>query len=159
MAASVCRAKAKTGHLCPDDLLRVTVSPLVRLAVAPLRDWQPCWDAMTSGVRKAVDRTEQPARSPILAHQASLRIDKYLWYVRLARSRSVAQALAERGVVRVNGRRIERAHSPVRVGDLITLPVADQVRVVRVLSLPDRRGAASIAVTCYDQLELGVGAT
>lgn len=114
---------------------------------------------MTNGVRKAAKGAEEAARSPILTHHASLRIDKYLLYVRLARSRSVAQEMAERGVVRLNGRRIERAHSPVRVGDLITLPVGNHVRVVRVLSLPDRRGAASIAATCYEQLELGSDVT
>lgn len=114
---------------------------------------------MTNGARKAGQGADGAARSPILAHHASLRIDKYLLYVRLARSRSVAQEMAERGVVRLNGRRVERAHSPVRVGDLITLPVGNHVRVVRVLSLPDRRGPASTAATCYEQLELGSGIT
>lgn len=90
-----------------------------------------------------------------MAHGPAQRIDKYLWFVRLARSRSVAQAMAERGIMRVNGRRIDRAHSPVRVGDLLTLAQGDRVRVVRVLRLPDRRGAASEAESCYEELQLG----
>lgn len=85
----------------------------------------------------------------------SQRIDKFLWFVRLARSRSFAQALAEQGVMRLNGRRIERAHSPVRVGDLITFPQGPEVKVVRVLRLPERRGPASEAAGCYDELQLG----
>ena len=72
-----------------------------------------------------------------------LRIDKFLWFARLAKSRSVAQAMAERGIMRLNGRRVDRAHSPVRVGDLITLV------------LPHRRGPASEAALCYEELELG----
>jgi ribosome-associated heat shock protein Hsp15 len=97
-------------------------------------------------------------KSPSLArvpHQATLRIDKFLWFARLARSRSFAQDLSERGVIRLNGRRVERAHSPVRIGDLITLPFGEHVRVVRVLALPDRRGSAAVAEACYDTLELG----
>lgn len=89
------------------------------------------------------------------AHAPTQRIDKYLWYVRLAKSRSVAQAMAERGIMRLNGRRIERAHSPVRVGDLITLAKGEHVCVVRVLALPDRRGPARVAQDCYEELRLG----
>jgi len=88
-------------------------------------------------------------------HAPSLRIDKYLWFVRLAKSRSIAQAMAERGIMRLNGRRVERAHSPVRVGDLLTLAHGDRIRVVRVLRLPDRRGPAIEAQGCYEELELG----
>ncbi|MEZ5655622.1 MAG: RNA-binding S4 domain-containing protein [Sphingobium sp.] len=89
------------------------------------------------------------------AYAPTLRIDKYLWFARLAKSRSVAQQMAERGIMRVNGRRIDRAHSPVRAGDLITLVHGDQIRVVRVLALPQRRGPASEARLCYEDLKLG----
>jgi len=84
-----------------------------------------------------------------------LRIDKFLWFARLAKSRSVAQAMAERGIMRLNGRRVDRAHSPVRVGDLITLVQGERIRVVRVRGLPHRRGPASEAALCYEELELG----
>ncbi len=58
----------------------------------------------------------------VAAHGPSLRIDKFLWFARLAKSRSVAQKMAEDGHIRLNGRRIERSHAPVRAGDLITFP-------------------------------------
>jgi len=88
-------------------------------------------------------------------HAPAQRIDKFLWYVRLAKSRSIAQAMAERGIMRLNGRRVDRAHCPVRVGDLLTLAQGERVRVVRVLRLPDRRGPAVEAGGCYEELELG----
>ena len=88
----------------------------------------------------------------------SLRLDKFLWFVRLAPSRSSAQALAERGIIRLNGRRIERAHAPVRIGDLITLPHGNIIRVVRVERLPERRGPAVEAQLCYSAITLGMGA-
>lgn len=88
-------------------------------------------------------------------HGPAQRIDKYLWYVRLAKSRSAAQAMAERGIMRLNGRRVDRAHCAVRVGDLLTLAHGDRVRVVRVQRLPDRRGSAAEAADCYEELQLG----
>jgi ribosome-associated heat shock protein Hsp15 len=85
-------------------------------------------------------------------HAASLRLDKFLWYVRLAPNRSSAQALAERAIIRLNGRRVDRAHAPVRIGDLITLPQGDAIRVIRVERLPERRGPAVEAQLCYSAI-------
>lgn len=90
-------------------------------------------------------------------HEPGLRIDKFLWFARLASSRSAAQAMAQRGIMRLNGRRVERAHSPVRIGDLITLAQGSRIRVVRVVSLPHRRGPAPEARDCYEDLTLGDG--
>lgn len=90
-----------------------------------------------------------------MGHGPSLRIDKYLWFARLSKSRSTAQKLAEDGHIRVNGRRIERAHAPVRTGDLVTFPHGEAVRVVRVVALPARRGSAPEANACYEELMVG----
>lgn len=92
---------------------------------------------------------------PAAAHGPSLRIDKFLWFARLAKSRSIAQKLAEDGHIRLNGRRIDRSHSPVRAGDLITFPHPSGVRVVRVVQLPGRRGPAPEAQACYEELTVG----
>lgn len=91
-----------------------------------------------------------------MADGASLRLDLFLWWARLAKTRSVAQALAESGSFRIDGRRIERAHCPVRVGDTLTFVHAStRVRVVRVLALPTRRGPAPEAQACYADLSAG----
>lgn len=92
---------------------------------------------------------------PGAGHGPSLRMDKFLWFARLSSSRSTAQKLAEDGHIRVNGRRIDRAHAPVRAGDLITFPYPTGVRVVRVLQLPLRRGPAPEAQACYEELTIG----
>ncbi|HJT38717.1 MAG TPA: RNA-binding S4 domain-containing protein [Sphingobium sp.] len=93
--------------------------------------------------------------APVGVHGPSLRIDKFLWFTRLAKSRSVAQKMAEDGHIRLNGRRIERSHAPVRAGDLITFPHSSGVRVVRVIQLPGRRGPAPEAQGCYEELKIG----
>lgn len=81
--------------------------------------------------------------------EGALRLDKFLWFVRLAKTRSAAQALTEAGHVRLDGRRVERAHVCVRVGSVLSLPTSAGARVVRVDALPLRRGPAPEARLCY----------
>jgi ribosome-associated heat shock protein Hsp15 len=82
-----------------------------------------------------------------------MRIDKLLWYLRLAKTRGVAQEMAETGHIRLNGRRIERAHQKVCVGDTLVVPLAQGVRAIEVLALPVRRGPAPEAQSCYRVLD------
>ncbi len=81
--------------------------------------------------------------------EPSLRIDTFLWHVRLAKTRSAAQALAEAGHIRIDGRRVDRAHCPVRVGAVLTLMHRDRVRAIRVAALPARRGPPCEAAACF----------
>jgi ribosome-associated heat shock protein Hsp15 len=81
-----------------------------------------------------------------------MRLDKLLYFLRLAKSRTAAQLWTETGYIRVNGRRIERAHSAVRVSDVITLPHGDAVLAIRIIRLPIRRGPAQEAQGCYQIL-------
>lgn len=80
---------------------------------------------------------------------ANLRIDKLLWYLRLVATRSMGRSLAEQGHIRLNGRRVDRAHAPVRAGDRLTLIVHGQIRVIEMVHLPHRRGPAPEAQACY----------
>lgn len=82
-----------------------------------------------------------------------MRIDKLLWFLRFAKTRGIAQALVEEGHIRLNGRRIERAHHKVVIGDVLVLPLPAGVRVVEILALPQRRGPASEAQSCYRTLD------
>ena len=82
-----------------------------------------------------------------------MRIDKLLWFLRLAKTRSLAQALAEAGHIRVNGRRVERSHHKIAPGDILTLPLAGHVRIIEVIALPTRRGPAPEAQSCYRTLD------
>lgn len=81
------------------------------------------------------------------------RIDKLLWHLRIFKSRSKAKALIEKGRFRVNGRRIEKAHYPIRPNDVLTIVVGADVRVIKIILLPQRRGPASEAQRCYESLD------
>jgi ribosome-associated heat shock protein Hsp15 len=82
----------------------------------------------------------------------TLRLDKFLWFARLAKTRSFAQDVAEAGHMRISGRTVDRAHTPVRVGDVLSFPLHDRVRVIRVEALPGRRGPAAEARLCYSDV-------
>ena len=81
-----------------------------------------------------------------------MRLDRYLFFIRLVKSRTLAQALIEAGHVRIDGRRVAKASEEVRAGSVIALPLRGKVRVLRVLTLPPRRGPASEARACYEEL-------
>lgn len=84
-----------------------------------------------------------------------MRLDKLLWFLRLARSRTRAQAWIAEGHIRRNGSRVERQDLAVTVGDVLTLPLARAVLVIELTALPARRGPAAEAQSCYRVLDGG----
>ena len=83
-----------------------------------------------------------------------MRIDRFLFFIRLLKSRTLAQGLIETGHVRIDGKRVEKSSEEVRVGSVIALPLHGDVRILRVLSLPRRRGPAPEARGCYEELAI-----
>ena len=81
-----------------------------------------------------------------------MRIDRFLFFIRLVKSRTLAQAIIDQGYVRIDGRRVEKSSEEVRVGSVVALPLHDRVRVLRVVSVPARRGPAAEARACYEEL-------
>jgi ribosome-associated heat shock protein Hsp15 len=81
-----------------------------------------------------------------------VRIDRYLHCIRLVKSRTLAQAVIDSGYVRIDGRPVEKVSEEVRIGTVVALPLHGRVRILRVLSLPERRGPAPEARLCYEEL-------
>ncbi|CEJ16256.1 Heat shock protein 15 [bacterium YEK0313] len=79
-----------------------------------------------------------------------LRIDKWLWFARVVKTRTAAAGLCEDGSVRLNGQRVEQAHKSVRVGDVLTIGLNGRVKVLKVLALAERRGPYSVAQHLYE---------
>jgi ribosome-associated heat shock protein Hsp15 len=80
------------------------------------------------------------------------RLDKWLWFVRAVKSRTLAAALVAEGKVRVNRERASKPSHALRVGDVVTLTVHAQVRVLKVLSTGVRRGPPVEARGLYEDL-------
>ncbi|MBS0559404.1 MAG: RNA-binding S4 domain-containing protein [Proteobacteria bacterium] len=76
----------------------------------------------------------------------------WLWCARFMKSRGDCAAWVAQGGVRLNRQPTDKAHARLRVGDVLTLPLRGTVRVVRVLSLANRRGPASEARLLYEEI-------
>ena len=88
----------------------------------------------------------------------SMRLDKFLWFARFAKTRSLAQELVEQGRFRIDGRAVDRTAAPVRIGNILTFVARPgEVRTIRVEILPIRRGPPSEAQACYQDLIVGDG--
>jgi ribosome-associated heat shock protein Hsp15 len=86
-----------------------------------------------------------------------MRLDRFLFFIRLLKTRTQAQALLQEGRTRIDGLRVEKVSETVRVGATITFSLRDRVRVIRVLALPLRRGPAPEARACYEELGVDGG--
>ena len=82
-----------------------------------------------------------------------MRIDRFLHYIRLVKSRTAAQALVEQGHIRVDGKRMLKCAGEVRAGQVIALPLRGAIRVLRITALPARRGPAVEAHHHYEELD------
>ncbi|MGP9822666.1 RNA-binding S4 domain-containing protein [Salinarimonas sp. NSM] len=78
------------------------------------------------------------------------RLDKWLWYARFARTRTLAARLVESGHVRVNGQRQTNPAKAIAVGDVLTVAAPHVTTAVRVLDLGERRASASEAQALYE---------
>ena len=80
------------------------------------------------------------------------RIDKWLWHARVVRTRSAAAALVGGGLVRLNSERVEQPSRPVRPGDVVTIALDRNVRILKVTGYAERRGSADIARGLFEDL-------
>ena len=81
-----------------------------------------------------------------------LRLDKWLWYTRIVKTRTLATRLVETGKARVNRTRATKASRTVKAGDVITLMIHEQVRILKVMACGTRRGPAAEARELYEDM-------
>jgi ribosome-associated heat shock protein Hsp15 len=80
------------------------------------------------------------------------RLDKFLFFSRALKSRTLAQKVIETGAVRVNSERTARSDHKVGAGDVLTMSLHDRIVVWRIIDCGARRGPASEAQTLYEDL-------
>jgi ribosome-associated heat shock protein Hsp15 len=77
------------------------------------------------------------------------RLDQWLWFARLTKSRSLAARMVAAGGVALNGAVVRKPNRAVRIGDQIALAQGEYRRTVQVLALGSRRGPANEARGLY----------
>ncbi len=87
-----------------------------------------------------------------MASQNSQRIDKWLFYARAVKSRSLAAKLVAAGRVRINRDKAAQASALVKPGDVLTITLERTVRVWKVVGAGMRRGPAEEARRLYEDM-------
>lgn len=80
------------------------------------------------------------------------RLDKWLFFARVVKSRSLAAKLVQSGAVRVNREKIAQPSHPLKAGDGLTITLDRRILVWRVLETGTRRGPAEEARALYEGL-------
>lgn len=80
------------------------------------------------------------------------RLDKWLFFARVVKSRSLAARLVQSGRVRVNRDKAGQAAHAVKPGDVLTVTLDRRILVLKVLDAGARRGPAEEARTLYEDL-------
>jgi ribosome-associated heat shock protein Hsp15 len=83
----------------------------------------------------------------------TLRLDKWLWFARFVKSRSLATRLVVDGRMRINGAPTQKAHYSVKPGDVLTFSLGPHIRIIKVVKLGVRRGPAPEAQLLYEDLD------
>lgn len=83
---------------------------------------------------------------------ASIRLDKWLWFARVTKTRTLARKLVETGKVRINRVRTTSPARPVRIGDVLTITRERDILVYEITALGERRGPFAEARELYDDL-------
>ena len=80
------------------------------------------------------------------------RLDKWLWFARFFKTRSLAAARVAAGDVRVDGDRVTKRATLIQAGNVLTFAVGTQTRVIQIDDIGDRRGPAPEAQELYTDL-------
>ncbi len=87
-----------------------------------------------------------------MAEVGRIRVDKWLFFVRVAKSRTLAAKWVSEGHVRVNREKIAQPSHALKVGDVLTVALDRRVLVLKMLAPGTRRGPAEEARTLYEDL-------
>jgi len=80
------------------------------------------------------------------------RIDKWLWFARVVKTRTLAQKLVLSGHVRLNRVKVSSTSQQVHIGDVLTIALPRQIRVLEVCAFAQQRGPARLAQEIYHDL-------
>lgn len=81
-----------------------------------------------------------------------IRLDKWLWFARQVRTRSLAQKMISGGKVRVNAEKISVSKRLVGPGDVLTIALPRDIKILKIIECGTKRGPYQIAQTLYEDL-------
>ncbi len=87
-----------------------------------------------------------------LTEKKKLRLDTYLYYIRIFKSRSIATKFVLTNRLRISGQATQKPHKLISTGDVLTMTINDNIKILKVLDIPIRRGPYSEALNFYEDI-------
>ena len=82
----------------------------------------------------------------------NIRLDLYLFYIRIFKSRNLATKFIISNRLRISGQVTQKPHKLISIGDVLSLPIQYYVKVLKVVDIPKRRGPFSEALNYYEDI-------
>ncbi len=87
-----------------------------------------------------------------ILEKKTLRLDIYLYYIRIFKSRSLATKFILTNRLRISGQVTQKPHKMISVGDVLTMTINDNLKILKVLDIPSRRGPYPEALNFYEDI-------
>ena len=87
-----------------------------------------------------------------ILEKRTLRLDIYLYYIRIFKSRSIATKFVLTNRLRISGQVTQKPHKMITVGDVLTITINDNIKILKVLDIPSRRGPYSESLNFYEDI-------
>ena len=90
--------------------------------------------------------------TPNAFENKNIRLDLYLFYIRIFKSRNLATKFIISNRLRISGQVTQKPHKLISIGDVLSLPIQDYVKILKVVDIPKRRGPFSEALNYYEDI-------
>ena len=87
-----------------------------------------------------------------IPEKKTIRLDLYLFYIRIFKSRNIATKFIMNSRLRVSGQLTQKPHKQIAIGQVLTFSINNQVRVLEVINIPNRRGPFLESLNFYNDL-------
>ena len=87
-----------------------------------------------------------------ISEKKTLRLDIYLYYIRIFKSRSIATKFVLTNRLRISGQVTQKPHKMISVGDVLTMRINDNIKILKVLDIPSRRGPYPESLNFYEDI-------
>ena len=89
---------------------------------------------------------------PNILEKKVIRLDIYLYYIRIFKSRTIATKFVSTNRLRISGQLTQKPHKMISIGDVLTMTINNNIKVLRILDIPNRRGPYSEALNFYEDI-------
>ena len=82
----------------------------------------------------------------------SIRLDLYLFYIRIFKSRNLASKFINSNRLRVSDKVTQKPHKLISKSDILTFTIHDRIKVLEVIDIPMRRGSYVDSLNYYNDI-------